>query len=178
MDAGDARHERLRTHGYTLIELIVTLAVAGVLAAWALPAGAELLRNARQRERVTAFVVSAQLARGEALRRGHPVTLCPSSDGETCDKDLAAGWIVFDDRTRDRERDPEDALLDRYAAPAAGRVIAAVPTFTWRSSGRRATNGTVVFCGAGGAPSRAVVVPHTGRPRVADRMPGGKRLPC
>jgi type IV fimbrial biogenesis protein FimT len=168
-----------RDRGQTLFELLVVLAVVAVLASQALPAGAELLRDARQRERVTAFVVSAQLARSEALRRGHSVTLCPSDDGETCGEDLAAGWIVFDDRGGDRERDRQDALLDHYEAPRAGRIRTTVLRFTWRPAGRRATNGTVTFCAEPPSQrSRAVVVSYTGRPRVADRLPGGKRLPC
>jgi len=165
--------------GYTLIELLVALGVVAILASHALPAGAELLRNARQRERITAFVVSAQLARGEALRRGHSVTLCPSADGERCSKDFAAGWIVFDDRGGDRERDSEDTLLDRYEAPTVGPVKTTVQRFTWRSGGRRSTNGTVTFCpGSAQDRSRAVVVSYTGRPRVADQLPSGQKLPC
>jgi type IV fimbrial biogenesis protein FimT len=165
--------------GYTLIELLVVLAVVAILAAQALPVGAELLRSARQRERITAFVVSAQLARGEALRRGHAVTLCPSDDGETCGDDYAAGWIVFDDRGGDRERAPDEAVLDRYAAPTAGPVKTTVRRFTWRAVGRRGTNGTVTFCAeAARDRSRAVVVSYTGRPRVADRQPNGKKLAC
>jgi type IV fimbrial biogenesis protein FimT len=168
-----------RDPGHTLFELLVTLAVVAVLATLALPASAELLRDARQRERVTAFVVSAQLARSEALRRGHSVTLCPSDDGETCGDDLAVGWIVFDDRGGDRERGPHEEVLDRYEAPRSGRVEARVVRFTWRAVGRRGTNGTVTFCAeAPSKRSRAVVVSYTGRPRVADRLPGGKRLPC
>ena len=168
-----------RDRGYTLIELLVALAIVAILAIQALPAGAELLARARQRERITAFVVSAQLARGEALRRGHAVTLCPSADGETCGQDYAAGWIVFDDRGGDRERGRDDALLDRYAAPTVGPAKATVRRFTWHAVGRRGTNGTVTFCDRGpGARSRAVVISYTGRPRVADRQPNGKALAC
>ena len=92
----------------------------------ALPEAEAFVRMARQRDRVTAFVVSIQLARGEALRRGHPVTLCPSDDGEECGEDLSAGWIVFDDRKGDRDRGPGDELIDRYEAPRAGPVRATI----------------------------------------------------
>lgn len=173
------RRPSRRIAGQTLIELLCVLAVVAVLAGLALPAAAELLRDMRQRERVTAFVVSAQLARSEALRRGHAVTLCPSADGESCGEDLARGWIVFADRGGDRDRDPDDALLDRYQAPDSGPVRTSVRRFTWRPAGRRATNGTVTFCAeAPSRRSRAVVVSYTGRPRVAERLPDGRRLPC
>lgn len=165
--------------GHTLIELLVVCAIVGILGALALPEAEAFVRTARQRARVTAFVVSIQLARGEALRRGHPVTLCPSDDGESCGKDLSAGWIVFDDRKGDRDRGPGDDLIDRYEAPRAGAVKATIKVYTWRTMGRRATNGTVTFCDGGdGSRSRAVVISPTGRPRVADRLPGDKKLPC
>ena len=165
--------------GFTLIELLTVCAIVGVTSAFALPALDDWQRNAWQGTRVTAFVVSAQLARGEALRRGHSVTLCPSKDGESCSSDFAQGWIVFDDPGGDRERDTDDTLLDRYQAPAAGPVLTGVLRLTWRGGGRRSTNGTLTFCdGRSIARSRAVVVSYTGRPRVEKTLPGGKKLPC
>lgn len=168
-----------RGRGYTLIELLVVCAIIAIIGALALPAFAELLRHSRQQTRVTAFVVSAQVARSAALLRGHGVTLCPSDDGTKCAKDYARGWIVFDDPHGDRERDPDDELLDAYAAPVAGRVVASVLRLTWRGGGRRSTNASITFCDGGDpARSRAVVVSYTGRPRVDKRLPGDKKLPC
>jgi len=165
--------------GHTLIELLVGVAIVATLASLALPYGAELQRDARQRARITAFVVSAQLARGEALRRGHPVTLCASDDGETCGDDLTDGWIVFDDPHGDRERDAEDELIDAYRVRGAGRARGSVTAFTWRPHGRRSTNGSVSFCAPpDGGRTRVVVVSYTGRPRVEDRLPGDRKPPC
>lgn len=168
-----------RHPGYTLIEVLIALAVAATLGALALPSAFELLRNSRQSSRTTAFVISAQLARGEALRRAKPVTLCASSDGMRCGKDYATGWIVFEDEDKDGDHQADEPLLDVYAARAEGPVRSTRPRYVWRAYGRRSTNGTVVFCSpADRSRSRAVIVSYTGRPRTSDRLPGGGRLEC
>ena len=168
-----------RYPGHTLIELLIVLAVATTLGALALPGARELLRNSRQSSRTTAFVVSAQLARGEALRRANPITLCASADGLRCGKDYAAGWIVFEDEDQDGDRQAKEPLLDVYATRAEGAVRSTRPRYVWRPYGRRSTNGTVTFCSpSDSSRSRAVIVSYTGRPRTSDRLAGGERLGC
>lgn len=79
----------LRTHGgFTLIELMVTVALMAVLLALAVPSFRDLL--AAQRVRATAFsmVSDLVLARSEAVKRGASVTLTPAAAG------WQAGWQV------------------------------------------------------------------------------------
>lgn len=168
-----------RHRGYTLIEVLIALAVFATLGALALPGLREWRQNAQQASRTTAFVVSAQLARGEALRRASPVTLCASADGFRCGKDYARGWIVFEDEDDDGDHQPSEPLLDAYRVPAEGEVRSTRPRYVWRAYGRRSTNGTVTFCSPTEASrSRAVIVSYTGRPRTSDRLSGGGKLGC
>lgn len=168
-----------RQSGQTLIELLITAAIAVALGAFALPSLRGWLADARQASRTTAFVVSAQLARGEALRRAHPVTLCASADGTRCGEDYSKGWIVFEDEDRDGDHQPAEPLLDTYAAPVGGTARSTRPRYVWRAHGRRSTNGTVIFCSpTERSRSRAVIVSYTGRPRTSDRLAGGERLGC
>lgn len=170
----------MRRHpGYTLIEVLIALAVTTTLAWLALPGVHSWLQNSQQASRTTAFVVSVQLARSEALRRASPVTLCASADGRRCGKDYAAGWIVFEDEDEDGDHQAAEPLLDVYAARAAGPARSTRPRYVWRPYGRRSTNGTVTFCSpTDGSRSRAVIVSYTGRPRTSDRLSGGQRLGC
>ena len=170
----------MRRHpGYTLIEVLIAVAVIATLAGLALPSLRAWQQNALQASRTTAFVVSAQLARGEALRRMSPVTLCASADGTRCDQDYARGWIVFEDEDEDGDHQAGEPLLDHYAAQAEGAVRSTRPRYVWRAYGRRSTNGTVTFCSPTDASrSRAVIVSYTGRPRTSDRLSGGERLGC
>ena len=92
---------RAQSRGFTLVELLVTLAVAAILLALATPSFADLLRANRLAAANNALVTALNVARAEALRRGQPVTICASADQRSCSSstDWATGWVVFQDTT-------------------------------------------------------------------------------
>ncbi|QSI75637.1 GspH/FimT family pseudopilin [Niveibacterium microcysteis] len=85
--------------GFTLVELMITVTILGILLALAAPSFSDVL--ARQRIAGAASDLSSDLmlARIEASRRGGRVSLCPSADGVACGAvgDWSRGWIVFSD---------------------------------------------------------------------------------
>ncbi|HEX6998940.1 MAG TPA: GspH/FimT family pseudopilin [Gammaproteobacteria bacterium] len=166
--------------GFTLWELLCTLAIAGVVMGLAAPGLQGALRNARRSADVNAFVTAVQLARSEAAKRGRPVLLCGSADLAACGDRYQDGWMVFvdEDGARPPRRAPAEPLLYVHR-PAPGVTVSSNRAiFEFRPSVRRSTNGTVTFCDArGGGDARAVVVSYTGRPRVAQPAPG-EPLPC
>lgn len=168
-----------RESGHSLMEVLIASTVAATLGAAALPGMRAWLQDSRQASRTTAFVVSAQLARSEALRRMNPVTLCASADGRRCGEDYSEGWIVFEDSDGDGQHQAAEPLLDDYRAPPGGATRSTRVKYVWRAYGRRSTNGTVIFCSpTEPARSRAVIVSYTGRPRTSDRLSGGQKLGC
>lgn len=88
-----------RESGFSIVELVVTLAVAAILLAIATPSLGAFFRTNRLAASTNDVVLSLQLARAEAARRGRAVSLCRSSDGSTCTAGAAwaGGWIVFQD---------------------------------------------------------------------------------
>lgn len=82
--------------GFTLIELMVTLAVAAVLMAIAIPSFTSIINSSRLTSTANELVSSLQLARSEALRRNTRVRVCRSVNGTSC---AAAGnwdrWITI-----------------------------------------------------------------------------------
>jgi type IV fimbrial biogenesis protein FimT len=87
--------------GFTLIELMVTLAIMAVLMKVAAPGMQTLYKSSRVQTEVSQFIGDIQFAKAEAIKRGQPVTMCPSSDGNTClalgTTTWGSGWIVFND---------------------------------------------------------------------------------
>ncbi|TYT27222.1 prepilin-type N-terminal cleavage/methylation domain-containing protein [Luteimonas viscosa] len=70
--------------GFTLIELAVVLAVAGILAAIGYPVFTSIINGSRLNSSADELTTSLQLARSEAVRRNARVSVCGSADGAAC----------------------------------------------------------------------------------------------
>ena len=87
-----------RSHsGFTLLELMVVVAILAIVATLAAPSFSEAILNGRLTSLANNFLASAQLARSEAIKRNAAVTLCRSADGAACagSGSWSQGWIVI-----------------------------------------------------------------------------------
>jgi type IV fimbrial biogenesis protein FimT len=91
------RSPRYRPYGFTLPELLVTLAVIAILAMVAMPSFNHLIRRQRVSMVVNQLVGDLAYARAEAATRGSFVSICASSDGNSCSGSTSytAGWLVY-----------------------------------------------------------------------------------
>lgn len=107
------RHDRPAASGLTLVEVLVALALGGILAMLGLPAYRAWVADLEMRDRIEALVVTMSRARAEAIKRQARVALCPSSDGRHCAAGgrWEDGWIVFADANGDGDRDPDEAIV-------------------------------------------------------------------
>jgi type IV fimbrial biogenesis protein FimT len=89
-----------RSEGFTIVELMVTIAVAAILVAIATPSLTTFIQNSRETSEANSLVMSLDYARSEAIKEDAPVEVCASADPYTaCSGDVAAGgwatgWIV------------------------------------------------------------------------------------
>ncbi len=79
-----------RLEGFTLIELMVTLAVAAIMLTIAVPSFQEFIGSNRLTSEANGFLTSLNLARSEAIKGNVRVTLCVSSNGTSCA--ASGGW--------------------------------------------------------------------------------------
>lgn len=172
-----------RRRGFTLFELLVTVAVAALLLALAVPSFDAIVARQRQSAEINALFHAVHRARKESIMRRRVVSICPSPDGERCEpgRDWSDGWIVFENRDRDEPPAVDDGepVLHRHRVGPQIRLTANRRGFTLRSTVQRATNGTLVACDAEGRiPAKALVVSWTGRPRVALQNSRGEPYAC
>lgn len=169
--------------GMTLIEMLIVVAVMAILATLATPGFSALLYDSDRTAAVNSFFHALFLARSEAIKRSGVVSVCKSSDGQTCSRtaEWTAGWIVFANTDRDEPpvRDGREALLATYEGWPRGRITSTRTSFSFRSYRQGVVNGTVIFCDPrGSAHARAIIINHAGRPRVARRDSSGRPLRC
>lgn len=173
-----------RCKGVSLVELVCALTLVGVLAALATPMFKDVSLNAARTAAVNGFFHALFLARSEAIKRNTVVSICRSLDGATCatrSAEWTVGWIVFvnPDRDQPAERDAGEEVLSTYDGWRTGTISSNRLTYSFRPHNQSVVNGTILFCDPRGPDhSRAIIISHTGRPRVAQRDSKGKPLNC
>jgi type IV fimbrial biogenesis protein FimT len=92
----------IKTRGFTLIELMITLAVVGIVLLTGLPSLNKMTDSNRLVSQINSLSGSLALARSEAIKSGKVVTICASSNTTSCNVTTwHSGWIVFTDLDKD-----------------------------------------------------------------------------
>lgn len=171
--------------GVTLIELMAAISIVAILSAVAVPQMGNLQRSAARTATVNDFMHSIFLARSKAVMTNGVVSICRSIDGESCASKTSnweTGWIVFQNTDHDQPavRDAGEEILERHGGWRGGRITSNREAFSFRPASQADVNGTLIFCDSVGKSSdaRAIIISHTGRPRVSSRDASNRALTC
>lgn len=173
-----ADRDNAMKNGFSLIELLVTIAIAAILAGLAAPAFTDLMASSKASGYANDLLADLNYARNEAITRGVRVTLCHSNDASTCTGTWSDGWIVFANNgesgstgqdTRDNDDEvirAHNALDTAWALRGNGNVpdyIAYLPTGRAKTFNNLDT-ASFLFCKGDAVQSgNVVVVNKTGR---------------
>lgn len=88
-----------RHAGFSLVELMITVTIMGILLAMAVPSFDRLIKDNRRSSIVNELIGNAMLARAEAAKRGQPVALCGNTSSGACTGGATwdYGWTLFVD---------------------------------------------------------------------------------
>jgi type IV fimbrial biogenesis protein FimT len=163
-----------KQRGLTVLELIISLSLAAVLAGLAIPSMTTFIANQRITAATNEMIAHLQFARLEAVTRHQNVVACPSLDQQRCAGNRwDRGWMIFADADDNRQPDTISDVL---------RVIQADPRAVISSGGRErvrfqpgggayGTNLTLRICAASAhVDGRAVIVSNPGRVRMNRRL--------
>lgn len=118
-------------HAFTLVELMITIAVAAILLTVAIPSFRGTIQNNRITAQANDLVGALNLARAEAVARGTAVTACASTDGTTCSETTTwnSGWIVTIDTGEPTATTVTEGALIRVWGKLSGGATLTGPKF-------------------------------------------------
>lgn len=146
--------------GFTLIELMVTIAIAAIIMSLAIPSFTEATLGSKLRATANNLAAAATLARAEAIKRREQVVLCASNNGSSCGGNWEQGWIVLSGTT---------IIRTEGAAPRGFKVNGNQGSLVFQPTGVGSTSASFVVCRTSpsvGGQERVVAISATGRTSV------------
>ena len=151
---------------FTLVELLIAMAIIAILLGLAAPSFQAFVQDARITSEARKFSLALQTARSEASRINASVLLCASAGNSVCGTDWTTNKLVFADADHDKTRSSAETLIFS-GAPSAPRITVTGPAAGWiefNSSGQANALASFKLCDSRtGNVGRLVSVELTGR---------------
>lgn len=153
----------MANRGFTLLELLVTMAVVAILVTVAIPSYRALVQHNAMAAAVNDLVGDLNYARSKAITRGAPVYLCKSADQATCTAagNWQQGWIVYAPQVGATQPAPGNLLrvhgavaigdltitnetLDKLNFGGNGFALGSASSFQFRAEGQQRGSNVII----------------------------------
>jgi type IV fimbrial biogenesis protein FimT len=112
----DSKTGMKREGGFTLLELLVTITILGIVLSIGVPSYRGIVMDNRLATQANLFATSIKLARSNAVKFQRNATVCSSDEYDdekpecSDEEDWSEGWIVWVDKDRDEKTDENEVL--------------------------------------------------------------------
>lgn len=161
------------SRGFTLVELLFTLAIVAVITGLAAPAMDNLIQSNRRHTAVSDLVTMINLARNTAIMQQQTITLCPLDKDKQCATDWTGAITVFRDPKSDRTLDHDNQVIRISQIPEGGYWTANTssrPYFRFMPTGiANYAIGNMIWCPDNKDPTQAaqLIINRGGRIRLS-----------
>ena len=162
-----------KTSGYTLLELMITLALVATIFAFGIPSMNTFIQNDRLVTQINTLVGHLSYARSEAVKRSQQVAVCVSNNTISCTggNNWENGWIIYVDLDGDGSFTGGEQVLRAQqqlegANTLSAGTIGTQVTYDYRGFVDAASVGSFSLCDdRGAAYGKAISISPTGRVR-------------
>lgn len=161
-----------KNSGFTLLELIMVLALVAIVMTFAIPAMQTFTQNDRLTTNINVMIGHLAYARSEALTRSSQVVICASNDGLSCGGNWTDGWIIFVDADADNSFTAGENIIRAHQGLGTDNTINTTGIggqiiYDNRGFVTAASVGSMQLCdGRSGNYGKTVRITNTGRVRL------------
>lgn len=170
-----------KNSGFTLLELLITLTLIGIVTAFAIPSMTEFSKNDRLTTNINSMIGHLAYARSEAVKLSQQVSMCVSNNTDTANPSCTGGnwedgWVVYIDADASGTFSAGEQVIKAHGLLEGNNTLAPVGVgnqITYDNRGFLAGNtGSLQLCDERSGPhGKTIRITTTGRVRLETDTP-------